>query len=64
MTIMTDMEALGAIARGENVPQPDLMRPWREGLVELEDVTPLGSITPSYHPTCITPRGRKLIEKG
>ena len=39
MTIMTDMEALGAIARGENVPQLDVMRLWREGLVELEDVT-------------------------
>jgi hypothetical protein len=51
MTIMTDMEALGAIARGENVPQLDVMRLWREGPRRTGGCDASRFITPSYRPT-------------
>jgi hypothetical protein len=59
---MTDREALQAVAHGGKVPQTNLMRLWREGLVELVDATKLGSTEPEYLPSFITIRGKKMLE--
>ena len=36
---MTDVEALGAIARGEKLPLTTVMHLWREGLIEIVEAT-------------------------
>jgi len=59
---MTDVEALGAIARGEKLPLPTVMHLWREGLIEIMEATHPGSVEREYLPSFITLRGQKMLD--
>jgi hypothetical protein len=59
---MNDKEALKAFSRGQQLNQPTIKRLYRHGLVEVRDVTHLGSTEQEFLVTFLTENGQRLLK--
>lgn len=59
---MNNKEALEAFSRGQKLNQPTIKRLYRQGLVEVRDVTHLQSTEQEFLVTFLTKNGQRLLE--